>query len=240
MAQESAQAVSGRGRSSTPGYWSEVVLARLVPALIFSVFIVDKFFLTAESLGVLLRLGGRAQPTDYFQAADQGLGLLVFVTVVALFIFRLPKRSGDRRRRVIAISFFGTFALLLAGLLPNTSPSLYPASTILIAVGLAITFWSLLYLRWSFSIMPEARKLVTSGPYRFSRNPVYMGEFIAAIGVALPHFGWGSLLLLAALALAQLLRILWEEQVLGREFAEEYAAYRRRVHRLLPGPWSPR
>ena len=216
------------------------MLARLVPALIFSVFIVDKSFLTAESLGVLLRLGGRAQATDYFLAADQGLSLLVFVTVVALFIFRLPRKSGDRRGRVIAVSFFGTFALLLAGLLPHTAPSLYPASTILIAVGLAITFWSLLYLRWSFSIMPEARKLVTGGPYRLSRNPVYIGEFVAAIGIALPHFGWGSLLLLGALAVAQLLRILWEERVLEREFGDEYGAYRRRVHRLLPGPWSPR
>jgi protein-S-isoprenylcysteine O-methyltransferase Ste14 len=217
-----------------------VVLARLVPALVFSVFIVDKSFLTVESLGLLWRLGDRAQPTDYFLAADQVLSLLVFVTVVALFIFRLPRKSGDRRARVIAVAFFGTFAILMAGLLPDTSPGLYPASTILIAVGLGITFWGLLYLRWSFSIMPEARRLVTGGPYSWSRNPVYIGEFLAAIGIALPHAGWASVYLLAALALAQYLRILWEERVLAREFKEEYGAYRRRVHRLLPAPWSPR
>lgn len=240
MARDTARAATGEGRPSAPGYWVEIVLGRLVPALIFSVFIVDKALLSWDSVVSLSHSDGRAQPTDYFVTADHLLGLLVFATVAGLFIFRLPRKSGDRRPLVIAVSFFGTFAVLATGYLPNTSPGLYAASTLVIAIGLAITFWGLFYLRWSFSIMPEARHLVTGGPYSLSRNPVYIGEFVAAVGVSLPHTGLASICLLAALGLAQYIRILWEERVLAREFSAEYAAYRRRVPQLLPVRWKQR
>ncbi len=239
MVLKTARAETGEGRPSASAYWAELVLGRLVPALVFSVFIIDKAVLTAESMAALSHLDGRAQPTDYFLATDHLLGLIVFATVVALFIFRLPRKSGDRRPLVIAVSFLGTFAVLAAGYLPNTSPSLYAASTLMIAFGLAITLWGLFYLRWSFSIMPEARRLVTGGPYSLSRNPVYVGEFVAALGISLPHTGLASICLLAGLALAQYMRIRWEEKVLAGEFPAEYAEYRRRVRQLLPVPWKP-
>ena len=105
----------------------------------------------------------------------------------------------------------------------------------LVLVGLTYTVWALGYLRRSFSILPEARRLVTGGPYALSRHPLYLGEGLAAIALNLPTVSWPGAITLAFFLVAQYLRIRAEERVLERQFPE-YADYRRRVPRYLPDP----
>ena len=79
------------------------------------------------------------------------------------------------------------------------------------------------------------RRLVVRGPYRFVRNPMYIGAGLALAGAALyyqssPLAGYTALFLLVAH-----LFVLWyEEPTLRRTFGQEYEAYCRRVRRWLP------
>ena len=221
-----------RGRGLN--YWFDIVAGRLIPALVFSVFVADKVLVVGDSL----RHG--LTGTELFYALTQVLGLLYFTMIVVLYVVRLPKRAGDSRPAMIVTSFFGSFSVLLVGFLPGVPrrDSLVVLSDLMLATGLIYTVWSLGYLRRSFSILPQARRLVTGGPYALSRHPLYLGEAVAGIGLTLPTVGWAGAVLLALFLLAQVVRIRAEEAVLSRQFPEEYAAYSARVPRYLPRPWK--
>jgi len=79
------------------------------------------------------------------------------------------------------------------------------------------------------------RVFVAAGPYRYVRNPMYVGGLAFLAGLALFE-GSASILIFAAilLAAAHLLVILYEEPVLKGRFGESYAAYLRSVPRWLP------
>jgi protein-S-isoprenylcysteine O-methyltransferase Ste14 len=96
------------------------------------------------------------------------------------------------------------------------------------ALGSAIV---LARLGRSFSIMPEARALVTSGPYAFARHPLYAVEFITLGGTAIQFAQpWAALLALGVVIL-QVLRTHFEERVLSAAYPE-YENYRARVKRF--------
>ena len=86
----------------------------------------------------------------------------------------------------------------------------------------------------AFSIMPEARMLVTSGPYAYARHPLYAAEFLIVAGIAMQfQQPWAGLLGAAVIAL-QVTRSVFEEQVLMAQYPE-YAAYRAKTARFFPG-----
>jgi protein-S-isoprenylcysteine O-methyltransferase Ste14 len=107
---------------------------------------------------------------------------------------------------------------------------------VLIAIGWAVSVWSLAVLGRSFGVLADARALVARGPYRVVRHPLYLGELINLAGLVvgskrwvLPCVAW---LLLVGV---QLLRSAYEERVLDAAFPE-YEQYRQRVRaRILPG-----
>jgi protein-S-isoprenylcysteine O-methyltransferase Ste14 len=225
-----------------PGYWFDIILGRLVPALVFSIFLVDKFLLLKAAATAFQEVGGRLGSVQLLAVVTQLLGMSYFTLLVVLYVVRLPKRAGDARPWVILVSFFGSFSIILVTFLPGVTPrlGLVLAADLLVLVGLVYTVWSLAYLRRSFSILPEARRLVTGGPYGLSRHPLYLGEGVAAIGLTLPTIGWLGAIVVAAFLIAQYIRILSEERVLGRTFPEDYARYKLRVPRYLPQPWRSR
>jgi protein-S-isoprenylcysteine O-methyltransferase Ste14 len=234
MATETARPHRGVRRGGG-AYWFDILFGRVVPAVFFGIFIVDKALLFQDSLRELP--GHLAQPSAYLAPLSQALGLAYFSLLAFLYIIRLPKRAGDARPQVILYSFFGSFAILLAAWLPGVPSRSWLAlpATLLSLAGLCYTIWSLAYLRRSFSIMPEARRLVTGGPYSISRHPLYLGEGVAAIGILLPTIGPAGAVLLVLFLGAQYLRLRTEERVLEHEFPD-YAAYRARVPRYLPDP----
>jgi protein-S-isoprenylcysteine O-methyltransferase Ste14 len=77
-------------------------------------------------------------------------------------------------------------------------------------------------------------ELIVGGPYRFSRNPIYLGMTLlqAGIGLALGNL-WIVLLLAPVLFVLQRAVIEPEETYLARRFGEAYAGYRARVRRWL-------
>ena len=80
----------------------------------------------------------------------------------------------------------------------------------------------------------EVTALVTRGPFRFSRNPMYLSWVLFQTGVALwLSNAWILLLLPAAVALIDRLVIAGEEAYLAQKYGAEYAGYAQRVRRWL-------
>lgn len=77
-------------------------------------------------------------------------------------------------------------------------------------------------------------KIVTKGPYRITRNPMYLGFALATLGLAfLADSAWTLLAVPAGLVLVDRFVIVREERYLERKFGPEYLAYKRRVRRWL-------
>ena len=85
-----------------------------------------------------------------------------------------------------------------------------------------------------FGLLPASRGLVTTGPYRVVRHPIYLGYLVGHVGFLLANASWRNFAVLAVLYAAQVIRIMREELVLGT--SQGYRAYCDRVRwRLLPG-----
>ena len=216
----------------TRQYWRELVFGRLIPALFFSVFLARYLLTLWDSLHTV------RQPSDYLFVIQQFLALAYFTMLVVLYSTRLPARGTDHRFAVVFIAFTGTFSAIGASFLPGGGRHdwLVLPADILATAGLAYAVWGLAYLRRSFSIIPEARRLVTGGPYAFSRHPVYLGEIVTAIGINLATAGLASALAVLYFVICEVLRMGWEEGVLERAFPNEYPAYAKRVPRYAPNP----
>lgn len=223
-------------RLRTGHYWRQLIFGRLLPALFFSVFIARYLLTFWASLQSVHR------PFDYLFVLQQLLALAYFTMLVVLYSTRLPASGTDHRFAVVFIAFTGTFSAMAASFLPGGGRHdwLVIPADILATAGLAYAVWGLAYLRRSFSIVPEARRLVTGGPYAFSRHPVYLGEIVTAIGINLATAGWPSALAVVYFVVCELLRIRWEERVLERAFPDEYPTYARRVARYFPNPLKGR
>jgi protein-S-isoprenylcysteine O-methyltransferase Ste14 len=80
--------------------------------------------------------------------------------------------------------------------------------------------------------MPE--RILESGPYRFTRNPMYLGHLIFMVGLAITFWSAFAAILLAARAVWFHCRVLSDEKRLQAEFGAAYDAYRARVSRWIP------
>lgn len=105
------------------------------------------------------------------------------------------------------------------------------------AVGLVLIASAVLTLRsHETTLMPDkaATTLVTSGPYRFFRNPIYLGEVMVMFGLAEMTKNIWFVITGAAFALAVTwLQILPEERHLEARFGDDYLDYKRRARRWI-------
>ena len=178
-----------------------------------------------------------APPAVYAINIAMRLSLIGFFAVLLASVV-LRGRPLDRapgiEPRLSAL--LGTLLITAIAFLPRRDlpPEIGLLSTALILGGNAFAIAVLLRLGRSFSVMAEARGLVTGGIYRHIRHPLYLAEEIAAIGCAMQFFSvWAVLLLIVQFAF-QLRRMANEERVLERRFAA-YARYRQTTARLIPG-----
>ena len=108
---------------------------------------------------------------------------------------------------------------------------------LLVLAGLMIAAWGLLtFKRAHTAIIPHkpASSLVDTGPYRFTRNPMYTGMTLLYLGLAVVfNFGWAFLLLPVVLFLLHRFVISREERYLSEAFGNTYDEYRARVKRWV-------
>jgi protein-S-isoprenylcysteine O-methyltransferase Ste14 len=165
------------------------------------------------------------------------LSVITYLIVIAGTAFtRLPALGKLRGAEPRISAVIGSFLITGLVLFPRRelSPTESVISTLLILAGNSLGALVLLYFRRSFSIMAEARRLVTSGPYRFIRHPLYLGEELAALGVLIQFLSSWTMGLLAVHLAFQLRRMRNEEIVLT-DFFPEYSKYRANKFRLIPG-----
>jgi protein-S-isoprenylcysteine O-methyltransferase Ste14 len=139
-----------------------------------------------------------------------------------------------------------TFAVpLLAGLavdrwLPLIALPALPsrvAGAILVAAGLAFTGWArVLFIRRGTTVLPfrPSSVFVADGPFRFSRNPIYVGFIVAYAGIALLcRAVWPLIFLPFVVVAIRRTAIAKEEAYLERRFGAQYLEYKVRVRRWL-------
>lgn len=158
---------------------------------------------------------------------------LALIVVTTLIRLRPLQKAAGLEPRVSAL--LGTFMLMGLAVLPRAEvpPIALGISCILVIVGLSAAFAALWCLGKSFSIMPEARRLITHGPYGLVRHPLYVCEEIAVLGVLIQVISPLACIIVTAHALVQFRRMLNEEAILQSTFPE-YASYAERTPRLLP------
>lgn len=82
-------------------------------------------------------------------------------------------------------------------------------------------------------VPPE--RIIATGIYRYTRNPMYLGHLIFLSGLAIAFWSWFGLIVLAGRAIWFHRRVLHDEARLEKIFGADYAAYRARVKRWIPG-----
>lgn len=167
--------------------------------------------------------------------------LLFLLLVVATTFFRLkPIQSAEGLEpRFTALA--GTFLLGLLALTPSSvspPPVLTAIALVLVMGGFLLSTYVLFWLGRSFSIMAEARRLVTGGPYAIVRHPLYLVEEIAIVGVIMLNFTPLGLLIGIVHWGLQLRRMHNEERVLRAAFPE-YEAYAATTPRIIPQFFRP-
>jgi protein-S-isoprenylcysteine O-methyltransferase Ste14 len=105
------------------------------------------------------------------------------------------------------------------------------------ALGCFLFAHSLFYIRGAVrgNVDPVGDRLVTGGPYRFVRHPVYLAMLVMCLGLTVGMRSWLGIALTAMVFFpAAVYRARLEEAALGQEFGEQWNAYRRRTHFIVP------
>lgn len=106
-----------------------------------------------------------------------------------------------------------------------------------IAAGIGLSLFGLGLRAWAAGHLRKEKELAVSGPYRFTRNPLYLGTLLIAAGLGVAAWSWQAAVLLAIYFAVFYPIIVWEERDRMRAlFPEAYGAYERAVPLFLPVP----
>lgn len=115
-------------------------------------------------------------------------------------------------------------------------PAIETVGTVLCVIGVAFAIWARANLGANWSERPatkEEHELITSGPYRLVRHPIYFGMLLALLGTALVS-GVPGLLALIGFGITLIHRIRVEERLMTQLFPGKYPEYKRRTKCLIP------
>ena len=140
----------------------------------------------------------------------------------------------------------GTIMLVLPRWLPGAltyrfvppGPNLPAIGTGLVLLGLLFAAWARIHLggNWSSTVtVKEGHTLITGGPYRWVRHPIYTGMLVALLGTALAIGAAYGFIAAALILLGFVIKLMAEEERMRATFPGQYADYSRRTARLVPG-----
>ncbi|MGR0320925.1 methyltransferase family protein [Agromyces sp. ZXT2-3] len=202
----------------------------LVPIMVFLLFV------TSFTLFVGGRNDGASGIVDYLHLAYLILLTAFYLVAVLLLIIRTPAKARRRGIAPTAAAYAGTFLPFLFAFLGGSDvpPGIELFAVVLMALGMTFSVYSLVTLGRSFGVEAKVRNLVQHGPYRFIRNPLYVGEMITLTGAVCFSPSWAKLGILILVGAIQVYRAIQEERLL-EEHIPEYAAYKLRTKRFVPG-----
>ena len=201
-----------------------LVGSRLIPTLLFT---------TMSTVSVL----GVGHSPSASAAAFHALSATLWGLFIVLINIRPAPLRRNRSPVGVVVALVSQLAVIAVGLFGARTDggAAVIASDVLLIAGLAFAIGSVAVLGRCFGILPDVRGLVTRGPYRFVRHPLYLGELTAVLGVVLGSREplWAGLTWLVCVGL-QLVRTGYEERNIRAEFPE-YDEYAARTKRLIPG-----
>jgi protein-S-isoprenylcysteine O-methyltransferase Ste14 len=185
--------------------------------------------------------------------------LVIVLRIVSLLVFAGPlllagagrggrpktraHQSGSDRAPLAAnLAAFGVYlpSLLVCSGSPAGSAALLLASSgsLLAVAGAALVLRSRTELGPAWSFVPKADQgagLVTTGPYRLVRHPIYLGLALLVMGQALAFGSWPALVIvLSGIVPTFAWRAHTEEKLLRHTFGERYAVYQERTKMIIP------
>ena len=201
-----------------------LVGSRLIPTLLFT---------TMATVSVL---GVGAAPSAS-AAAFHALSATLWGLFIVLINIRPAPLRRNRSTLGVIVALVSQLAVIAVGLFGARTDGgvAVLASDVLLIAGLAFAICSVAVLGRCFGVLPDVRGLVTRGPYRLVRHPLYLGELTAVLGIVLgsrrPLLATGTWLVCVGLQLA---RTSYEERNIRAEFPQ-YDEYAARTRRLIPG-----
>lgn len=185
--------------------------------------------------------------------------VVFWLSVAAMFLHEMWVFSRDRRKvsgeardrgslQAIVLlqnlGFFGCFVIPYrtdVGAIRMAPAALFWTAIGVFWLGWLLRNWAVRTLGRFFRttvIVQDDHRLITSGPYRFLRNPSYTGALMMLLGIGLAQGNAFSVLAIFATGLlGYALRIMAEDAALKSRFGADYDAYRRRSWALIPPIW---
>ena len=206
-----------------------------LPIVAYQVFLIARELSAMRSLVAFHPYFGDDWPFAMTMAARvAGVIFISSILLLSISRFRPVSKYSSWKPKITAL--LGTLFTYLVLLTPRSAsdPIWDSPSTVLILIGSTMACLAVLDLGRSMSIMPEARKLVTSGLYGRIRHPLYLAEEIAALGFCLQFRSWQAAPILVVHFYFQIRRMEFEEGILVKAFPG-FAEYKQRTYRLLPG-----
>lgn len=132
------------------------------------------------------------------------------------------------------LQFLAMLLLFLTG--PWVAKSIF--LIVLEILGLSLWFWAfgMMLFKKNYGLFPEVGRkkvLITTGPYRFIRHPIYSGMLLLALALLLNYGNLWRLFLFFLLLVSSLLKLTYEEKILKKHF-KEYGDYQKRTKKLIP------
>ncbi len=208
-------------------------IGRLIMAPIFAFFLTTSIHLFYLQINDLFP----ADPNKVFKISHTALMVCFNALIIILYLLRTRAKSTSKSLAANAVAILGTFLSLLLGYLSRPDAinliGIF-AGDLIIIFGMAFSVYSLSHLGKNFSIIPQARNLIQSGPYKFIRHPLYSGELLCSLGAVLASFSIERMTLFLCMVGCQVYRAFQEEKILAGAFSE-YPKYQSQTARFLPG-----
>jgi protein-S-isoprenylcysteine O-methyltransferase Ste14 len=181
-----------------------------------------------------------ARDGDWLLTANHAVVAAAMLINAVLCVMRGPAIARSQGWLMPVIALAGGYLTNGLSLLPMTwQPGWFiAASTIIVIISYAFIIWALLTLKRNFSVLPEARRLVTHGPYGHVRHPLYASYILTDICFALPRISIWAILIGTVGIGCEVWRALQEEKILRSAFSD-YDDYARRVPRFFPRLGKP-
>jgi protein-S-isoprenylcysteine O-methyltransferase Ste14 len=185
---------------------------------------------------VSLDHGGHSGPAGVLRSVGTVLVMAFYAMVIWCYVRRRPAVATSRSVTAHGAAIAATWLPFMLPLLRGGPSALgrQAVADVLLICGTAWALWSLRFLDRNVSVLAQARDVVVRGPYRWVRHPLYVGEIVSSLGLAIAVNSYPALTLWIALCGLQIYRAVREEQVL-LQACPAYRSYRSRTAALVPG-----